>query len=475
MIGIKESIKIPDQVVMILNKIVFAGYDAHIVGGACRDIYLGREPKDYDITTSALPEEIIALFPAEKVSCVGIKHGSVIVTVDGVSVDVTTYRTDAVYTDGRHPDEVVFTKSLLEDLERRDFTINTLVMNSSGNIYSFVGGIPDLDKGLIRAVGDSRMRFDEDRLRVLRGLRFALSLGFNLAAETKFALTDYIFKMPEPLKGVSAERVGDELIKTLRNMVWVPYGTVARAQDLNNFRMLSKLVLNYCKLGLGDAFCNTPQKNPHHKHDVCDHTYYVCASLPDDAEDVLLLAAFCHDLGKTITNETDANGVDHFPNHGLVSEMYCNTVLTTLKFSTDIITRVCKLVQAHDNCVGSVRAARRFLQRYGSEDIESFLRLRKADLDGHSDYQIEEKRVVQKEMAGYFHEVFATDAAFSLKQLAINGHDVINCGFVGRDVGLMLDFCLGLVIDEVVVNDADTLVRLISSDNPVISRYRIVK
>ena len=309
-----EQIKIilPEAVKKIINVLQSAGYEAWAVGGCVRDSILHREPDDWDITTSARPEQVKVLF--HRTVDTGIQHGTVTVLMDRVGYEVTTYRIDGEYEDSRHPKEVTFTASLQEDLRRRDFTINAMAYNEEAGLVDIFGGIEDISKKVIRCVGDAKERFTEDALRMMRAVRFSAQLGYDIEEATRLAICE----LSQTLEKISAERIRTELLKLL----------VSPHPEM--LRICRETGMTAVFLPEFDQMAQTVQNNPHHCYDVAEHT--IQALIHSAPEKTLRLALLFHDMGKAKTRTTDQDGVDHFHGHSEVSAELARTILRRLKF-----------------------------------------------------------------------------------------------------------------------------------------------
>ena len=314
------QIEIPEKVNRIISTLAAAGYEAYAVGGCVRDALLGREPADWDITTSASPYQVKALFA--RTIDTGIQHGTVTVMLGKEGFEVTTYRLDGEYEDCRHPKEVVFTKSLLEDLKRRDFTINAMAYNEERGLVDEFDGVGDLKRGIIRCVGEARERFQEDALRMLRAVRFAAQLGFVLDEQTKQAICE----LRENLRKVSAERIQTELVKLLVS----PHPE--RLLEAWETGMTAVVLPEF------DACMACEQNNPHHSYSVGVHTIKSMGEV--EADKVLRLTMLFHDFGKPQAKTSDANGIDHFRGHQQISEELAGGILRRLKFDNETIRQV---------------------------------------------------------------------------------------------------------------------------------------
>ena len=313
-------IAVPDKARHIVNTIQAAGYEAYVVGGCVRDSLLGREPQDWDITTSARPEQVKALFP--RTVDTGLQHGTVTVLQDREGFEVTTYRIDGEYEDSRHPREVAFTRNLEEDLKRRDFTINAMAYNDDKGLVDIFGGTEDIRAGIIRCVGKPAERFGEDALRILRAIRFSAQLGYKIDDETK----EGIRELAPTLKNISAERIQTELVK----MMVSPHPDYLREAYLLG---VTKVFLPEFDLAM-----ETEQRHPHHMYSVGEHILHSLSAV--EADKVLRLTMLFHDIGKPATLTVDENGITHFHGHAAVSAEMAKKILRRLKFDNDTISMV---------------------------------------------------------------------------------------------------------------------------------------
>ena len=427
------KIEIPTGAAYILQQLNKHGYEAYIVGGCVRDSLLGKQPNDWDITTSAKPEEVKAIF--HRTIDTGIQHGTVTVLVDREILDdgsgslashtdyafeVTTYRVDGVYTDHRRPESVCFTASLEEDLKRRDFTINAMAYNPEQGVIDIFGGQEDLEKGIIRCVGEASERFDEDALRILRAVRFAAQLDFVIEDQTREAMRD----QAKFLEDISVERICTELTKMI----------VSKHPE--RLEEAYELGLTQMFLPEFDVMMQTPQNNQYHLYDVGHHTLKVMEAVP--ATTVLRYAALLHDVGKPKCKTTDETGVDHFYGHQELSAKMARTTLRRLKLDNDTIDQVCRLVKNHDYGLSGdgpgMKSFRRFVAQLGAEHFADFLEIRKGDMAGQSAYHLEQRRQVIAHMEAMYAEIIEQKQCLKLSELAIGGKDLIAIG-VGKRVG----------------------------------------
>ena len=455
------KIEIPTGAAYILQQLNKHGYEAYIVGGCVRDSLLGKQPNDWDITTSAKPEEVKAIF--RRTIDTGIQHGTVTVLVDREILDdgsgspashtdyafeVTTYRVDGVYTDHRRPESVCFTASLEEDLKRRDFTINAMAYNPEQGVIDIFGGQEDLEKGIIRCVGEASERFDEDALRILRAVRFAAQLDFVIENQTREAMRD----QAKFLKDISAERICTELTKMI----------VSKHPE--RLEEAYELGLTNIFLPEFDRMMQTPQNNPYHLYDVGRHTLQVMRAV--SATSVLRYAALLHDVGKPECKTTDETGVDHFYGHQELSAKMARTILRRLKLDNDTIDQVCRLVRNHDYGLSGdgpgMKSFRRFVAQLGAEHFADFLEIRKGDMAGQSAYHLEQRRQVIAHMEAMYAEIIEQKQCLKLSELAISGKDLIAIGVKpGPDMGRILKVLLDRVLEEPELNTREQLLAIV--------------
>lgn len=425
-------ITVPAGAKQILDTLAAAGYEAYAVGGCVRDSILGREPQDWDITTSALPEQVKALF--RRTIDTGIQHGTVTVMLGKEGYEVTTYRIDGKYEDGRHPKQVTFTPSLEEDLKRRDFTINAMAYNETMGLVDLYGGMEDLKNGTIRCVGDPRERFSEDALRILRAIRFSAQLGYEIEPETRRAVAE----LAPTLERISAERIQTELVKLLIS----PHPDYLRlAYDTGVTKMI---------LPEFDACMETPQHHPHHCYNVGEHTLHTLTAIPPDR--VLRLAMLLHDIGKPATLMRDADGTTHFHGHNVAGEKLARAILRRLKFDNDTIDVVCRLVLYHDYGNGidpDMRIVRRAMNRVGEDAFPLIFPVKYADICGQSEYKRAEKLHNLALWREYYDKVRAQEQCVSLRTLAVNGRDLIAAGM---EPGPRIGETLHRLLDDVIEN-----------------------
>lgn len=436
------KIILPKQVNQIIHTLQSQGFDAYAVGGCVRDSLLGRSPKDWDITTSAPPQTVKKLFG--HTIDTGIQHGTVTVMADHVGYEVTTYRIDGEYEDARHPKNVIFTGNLLEDLKRRDFTVNAMAYNDETGLVDAFDGVADLKKGVIRCVGRPHDRFGEDALRMLRALRFRAQLGFSIDRETEQAVLD----LAENLAKVSAERIQMELVKLLTSDHPEVMADVYR------------LGLTRVFLPEFDCMMETTQNNKHHRYSVGEHTVVALQNIPADR--VLRLAILLHDVAKPACKTTDEAGQDHFKGHPEEGERMARQILKRLKFDNDTINRVCRLVRWHDDRPKlSERNVRRAMNRIGAENMQDLFAVKRADTQAQSMYEKQQKMDYIEEFENLYQQVLDKGQCVKKKDLAINGRDLIAIGMKpGRQLGEVLDHLFEKVLDQPELNTREQLLSM---------------
>ena len=440
----KIRIVMPQKVADIINELNSVGYEAYAVGGCVRDSILGRKPNDWDITTSAMPEEVKAIF--RRTVDTGIKHGTVTVLLGDDSFEVTTFRVDGEYTDHRHPEEVSFTRNLEEDLLRRDFTINAMAYSDKTGIVDLYGGLQDIENKVIKAVGDPDARFDEDALRIMRAVRFAAQLDFTIEEKTKEA----IGRHTEFLKEVSAERIETELTKLI---------TSAHPEKLID---AYELGITAVILPEFDNTMGVPQNNPYHKYDVGHHIIAVTQNVPPTK--IMRYTALFHDICKPECRTTDERGIDHFKMHAVLGADKAREIMRRLKMDNDSIHAVSRLIYWHDYGIkGDVtkRSLRRMMSKLGAENFPDYLAIRRADMAGQSDFRKGEKDEIYKNIEALYNEIIAEGDCLSVKDLAINGGDIMKLGIpAGPKIGEILTYLLERVMDEPSLNTHEQLLAL---------------
>lgn len=435
------KIALPEKVSFIINTLMRAGYEAYAVGGCVRDVMLNRTPMDWDITTSAKPHEVKQLFG--HTIDTGILHGTVTVMLEQEGFEVTTYRIDGEYEDARHPKEVSFTSDLLEDLKRRDFTINAMAYNDTQGLVDAFDGVGDLKRGIIRCVGRATERFSEDALRMLRAVRFSAQLGFVLEEETRAAIVE----LAPNIAKVSAERIQMELVKLLTSNhpeeIRTAYETGLTAVFLPEFGRMME----------------TAQNNPHHCYTVGEHTLMALQGV--EADKVLRFTMLLHDVAKPVCRTTDENGTDHFYGHPQKGSEMARMILRRLKFDNDTTDRVSALVRWHDdNPELSPRSVRRAISRIGLERYPALFAVKRADTLAQSMYRREEKLKYLHDYEMLYQEVMEKQQCLTIKQLAVTGSDLIEAGMQpGKEIGSVLKKLLELVLEDPELNTKEKLLK----------------
>lgn len=440
------KITIPQKAKYIIDIIQQAGFEAYVVGGCVRDSILGRTPQDWDITTSAKPEQVKALF--RRTIDTGLKHGTVTVMMEKEGFEVTTYRIDGTYEDSRHPSEVIFTPNLEEDLKRRDFTINAMAYNDVRGLVDLYGGMEDMKAGIIRCVGVPEERFGEDALRILRAVRFSAQLGFQIDEATGEAAR----KLAHNLKKISAERIQVELVKLLvsnhPDYLRDAYALGITAEFLPEF----------------DTAMQTAQNHPHHMYSVGEHILH--SLLEIEADKVLRLTMLFHDLGKSATLSVDENGTTHFYGHAAVSAEMAKAILRRLKFDNATTNMVVRLVQYHDYAnreMPTKKMVRRAINKIGEDAFPLLLKVRRADILAQSLFEREEKLARLKAWETLYAEILEEGQCTSLKTLAITGSDLIAAGRApGRELGVILAKLLEEVLEHPEWNTKEKLLEMAS-------------
>ncbi len=417
---------------LCLQTLTQAGFEAYAVGGCVRDALLGKIPHDYDLCTNALPAETARLFDGYTLVRSGEKHGTIGVVVNKEVIEITTFRTEGGYVDGRHPDWVKFVPCLEEDLARRDFTVNAMAYSPATGYIDPFGGQDDLQNRILRTVGDPHQRFKEDALRILRGVRFAVRFGLTPEKNTLLAMQS----MAPAMEKLARERVFDELCKLL---------PVVTAKDLLDYTDILTQVLPVLAPCAGFL-----QHNPHHQYDVYTHTAHVVAVAPDAL--AVRWAALLHDCGKPACFQLDENGIGHFYGHAQISAQLANDMLLQLKAPNVLRERVCLLIDQHMTpLVPDKKLLRRRLGKYGAEAVEQLLALQQADLTDGDDSVFASIRILLT-------EIQQEDACLSLRDLHLSGADLLAAGFApGPALGKCLQWLLEQVQDEVLPNEKAAL------------------
>lgn len=436
------TIRLPDKVGYIITTLEEAGYEAYAVGGCIRDSILGRKPDDWDITTSARPEQVKALF--RRTIDTGIQHGTVTIMLEQEGFEVTTYRIDGEYEDSRHPKEVLFTGKLEEDLQRRDFTMNALAYNDRSGLVDCFGGACDMKQRLVRAVGRPEERFEEDALRMMRAVRFAAQLGFEIEDKTEAAIK----RMASGLARISAERIQTELIKLLVS----PHP--------ERMRILYETGITAVILPEWDIMMQTQQNNPHHCYTVGEHTLSALTHTP--ADKVKRLAILLHDAGKPAAKASGPDGYDHFHGHAAISRDMADRIMHRLKFDNDTLNKVTRLVLWHDYKPELTEASvRRGIHKIGEDIFPYLFDIQRADILAQSNLLREEKLQTLLDTQQIYYRILEANQCLSLKELAVSGKDLIALGIKpGKELGEILQALLDWVLEHPEDNKKEILTAL---------------
>lgn len=436
------TIRLPDKVGYIITTLEEAGYEAYAVGGCIRDSILGRKPDDWDITTSARPEQVKALF--RRTIDTGIQHGTVTIMLEQEGFEVTTYRIDGEYEDSRHPKEVLFTGKLEEDLKRRDFTMNALAYNDRSGLVDCFGGACDMKQRLVRAVGRPEERFEEDALRMMRAVRFAAQLDFGIEDKTEAAIK----RMASGLARISAERIQTELIKLLVS------------SHPERMRTMYETGITAVILPEWDIMMQTQQNNPHHCYTVGEHTLSALTHTP--ADKVKRLAILLHDAGKPATKVSGPDGYDHFHGHAAISRDMAERIMRRLKFDKDTLNKVTRLVLWHDYKPELTEASvRRGIHIIGEDIFPYLFDIQRADILAQSNLLRQEKLRTLLDTQQIYYRILEANQCLSLKELAVNGKDLIALGIKpGKELGEILQALLDWVLEHPEDNKKEILTAL---------------
>lgn len=443
-------ITIPDKVKTIINKLQDEGYEAYVVGGCVRDSVLGRIPNDWDITTNALPLDVKKLF--RRTIDIGIEHGTVKVMLGDEGFEITTYRIDGIYEDSRHPSSVEFTSLLSEDLRRRDFTINAMAYNDKDGIVDLFGGLDDIEKKVIRAVGVPRDRFEEDALRILRAVRFSAQLDYSIEEETKTAIE----QMAPTLSKISAERIREELEKLIMS------------DHPDRMRDAYKMGITKVILPEWDVMMECEQRSQHHYMSVGEHTLYALNDATKQDGDLnykdkrnLRLTLLLHDIAKPIKKRIGEDGWEHFTGHPEEGSKIAKNVLQRLKYDNATISDVTTLIYYHDYRPElTLPNVRRLIINTGIDRMPVLLRVKWIDLAAHSNFQMEEKISQIRGLETMYGKIMEDGDCLSMKDLAISGKDLKEMGIEsGPGMGEILGKLFDIVIENPQLNKRDELIK----------------
>ncbi len=433
-------INIPNDVQKVMNTLEKGGYKSYVVGGCVRDSIMGREPHDWDVTTDASPAEMQRLFADFRTINTGAKHGTILIISGKTPVEATTFRIDGDYTDSRHPNSVTFTSDIKDDLSRRDFTVNAIAYNPKEGIIDPFDGKNDIENKMIRCVGNPDDRFNEDALRIMRAIRFAAVLGFDVEEKTASA----VIKNANLLSFIASERISTELLKLLcgENV----FDVLARFRDVIGV-IIPELKLEF----------DFPQHGKKHGYDVWMHTVHTVNNIENDP--VLRLTMLLHDTGKIATHALNDNGDSTFKNHAAVGGVIAENILRRLKMSKEYITTVSFLVSVHDKEVPETRIqVKEYIRDLGEKNYINLMKIRRADKSGLA---VGFRDISDKLIFAYttFDDVMNNDEPYCLKQLAVTGNDLKK--FIPQnEIGDTLNYLLDIIIKYPEKNDKKTLTEL---------------
>ena len=430
---------LPQYVTQCLDALESAGYASYAVGGCVRDACLGLTPHDYDLCTAALPEQTEAVFAGKQLVLAGKKHGTVGVVTDCGVVEITTFRTEGDYRDNRHPNWVSFVPEVEQDLARRDYTMNAMAYSPKRGFADPFGGRADLRAKVLRAVGDPEQRFQEDSLRILRGVRFAVRFGFSVEEETEQAMSS----QAELMDNLARERVFDELCKLL---------PLVNAEDLCRFAPILAAVIPELR-----PMIDFDQHSPHHAYDLFTHVAHVVEAVPGDL--TLRWAALLHDVGKVPTFTRDATGRGHFYGHAQVGAEMADGILRRLKAPAALREQAVTLIGGHMTRLEPNRKTlRRQLGRLGWDTMDKLLSLQEADMGSKGTGNPEELEQFAQ-VRGLLEEIKAENACLRVTGLAVNGRDLMAMGYTGKAIGDCLNALLERVLDETLPNERQALLQ----------------
>lgn len=446
-----KNIIVPKQIMFVLEKIRLKGYEAFIVGGCIRDSILGNTPKDWDITTSALPQQIKEIFSGLTIIETGIRHGTVTLIIDRNPVEITTFRSESKYSDNRRPDSIQFISNISEDLSRRDFTINALAYSGriEDGIIDLYNGVDDINNKLIRCVGNPDKRFKEDALRILRALRFASVLDFKIDKCT----SESIHRHCDLLNNITPERIFSEFIKLLCGK--------GCTRILREYRDIIAVFIPEIKPMFGFN-----QNTPYHCYDVWEHTLHAIDNIEPNPE--LRMSMLLHDIGKPNTCSTeilsDGTRINHFYSHATESAKIAKEVLTRLKTSSSFRKNVCSLVEHHGEKIALTgKCIKRRLNTLGQDILEKLIKVKRADVLAQPEEFHSDRLDDLDQIDNILKKVISNNECFKINDLAIDGRDCIELGFSGPEIGEKLELALSAVLDEKIDNNKSEILKFILS------------
>ncbi len=437
------KIRIPCDVEFILDRLIKNKYEAFVVGGCVRDSILGKEPHDWDICTNAKPEQIKVCFAEFSQIDAGMKHGTISVVINNEAYEITTYRIDGKYRDNRHPENVIFTNDITQDLSRRDFTINAMAYNEQSGLIDPYGGYSDAKKGIIKCVGQTEDRFNEDALRIIRAIRFASVYDFKIETNTSKA----IHKCRNLLQNIAIERITSELLKLICGC--------GAENVLNEYRDVIAVFIPELSV-----MFDYDQHNVNHSKDLWRHTTKSVGNII--SQPVLRMTMLLHDLGKPECRTVGENGEWHYFGHPRKSREIAEKILCRLKLSNDFISECLVLVEYHDMRYSGVPCQlKRMLNKIGEKNLKDLLKIQRADILAQSEYERSKKLIIIDKAENNLNKILDDNACFSRSNLAVNGRDIISIGVTqGKQIGKILDLLLELVIEDKAENSYEALINL---------------
>ena len=438
----ERNIIFPDYILKILERFRKAGFEAFVAGGAVRDGLAGRKPDDFDLCTPALPEETEALFSDRKVIRTGMRHGTVTVLSEGGPVEITTYRREGNYSDGRHPDEVCFVKDLRDDMSRRDFTVNAMAFSPETGVIDYFGGIQDLQDGVLRCVGDPEKRFSEDGLRIMRALRFMSVRGWSPDP----ALDAALISCRHMLEKVAYERIDEEFLKFLSGQ--------RAAELLDRYREVFAAVIPELRM-----MFDFDQKSPYHDRDVWHHTLAAVGTIRPDPQ--LRMTMLLHDIAKPAVYREDENGRGHFKGHQEKGAGIAEEILRRMRFPKSFIEETVTLVREHDLKIRADRPmVRLYLNRLGEETLRKLMEVQLADASGKYEQYLQPAEERIRKVQEMIDRVIEEKDCISLASLEVGGKDLLEAGLEkGRALGETLDYLLGEVMNDRIPNEKKELLK----------------
>lgn len=445
--NMKKDIYLPDGVDTILEILNKVNKQAYVVGGAIRDCLISKPAKDWDIATDATVSEMKEIFKEYTLIETGIKYGTLTVRINGDNYEITTFRKDGKYSDSRRPDEVEFTNDLKEDLKRRDFTINALAYHPSTGLIDYFGGEADIHSKVIKTVGNPDERFSEDPLRILRAMRFSSKLGFIVDPKTFLSMNSN----KEKLLKISKERIQSEL------------NGILLGNHVKSNLMINKDILGIIIPYISTTF-NFGQESYHHDYDVWTHTVEAINAfqgmstfIPQEDCLIIKLALLLHDIGKPDVYNPNETGKGYFIGHEIVSSTKTVEILKELKYSLDIILTVSTLVFNHTQTFETKSSVKKFLRKHGEKIFSLLIFVRKCDILAHSSFSVNKHLYKMDKAKKFYEEILREKEIFALKDLALNGYDLLSIGLKGKEIGMILDKILEQVMDGKLKNEHDVL------------------